>query len=855
MGKASDFFERKRAEAGIRLNDAQREAAMRTAGPLLLLASPGSGKTTTLLMRIAYMIEERGVRPERIKAVTFSRAAANEMKERFGRMFPGLSAAEFSTIHSLAYEIVRMHGRRTGTEYRIIEGEAQADGDVREEAGGLPLNKKLVLRGLYKRITGHTMSDDEMDGLTAFIGYVKNKMIPPERWSSVKAEVQRAADIVREYETFKRADPSRRLIDYEDMLTVANEVLDSEPDLLAQFRGRYDYVLTDESQDTSLVQHAIVEKLAMEHRNLCVVADDDQSIYGWRGAEPGYLLRFKELYPDAVVLYMEQNYRSSKEIVEAADRFIRRNKHRYAKSMFTENGSAGPIVFRSLSDFRYQAKYLAQQMQRLERLSGTAILYRNNASSIALVNEFERAGIPFRVKDADHRFFSHWIVQDILNFMRMSYTDRRPELLEAIYSKMSGYISKHQIEVLKGIGNGESVFDNLLQFVQLQDYQVKLLQEAKETFRQLRDMPPLHAIRVIRARLGYEKAIERMCERLGFRREYLIGILNTLEDIAEGLDTLEQFAQRLKKLEAAVKGSRSRNVRASGGTASGAANMESDEETGRSTISAGGNITAAGAVTLSTFHSAKGLEFDRVYMIDLVEGVIPSADDRKRKGVMDDPAAAPMEEAARLFYVGMTRARAYLELIAYREKDGEAAEESEFMTAVRDIADPDWRGRESARRVAGGRPSGGSGVDSRRAASPGGGAGRDGSAGTAIRNGGAGRAGNAGTAIRSGGVPPASTDGAPARARGSSPGGAAPRVIVRDGKPGASKSASSAGRSDPNAYRHESELTPGAEVRHRVFGVGTIEGVGDGKVTIAFPSGPKALSLAACLERGLLGKP
>lgn len=654
MKASEDFFARKKRELGVTLNEVQTKAIEHTDGPLLLLASPGSGKTTTIIMRIGYLIEEKGIDPSRIKAVTFSRASANDMKERFKRFFPYLQPVDFSTIHSLAYEVMREHFRKMRTSYQIIEGELDLEDQGSFNPDNPPLHKKLILRKLFQVINGEMMTDDQMDELTTYISYIKNKLLSPEEWSSVKVDVPEAERILREYEAFKKSGHSQLLIDYDDMLTIGNEVLDKDIGLLRKYQQRYDYVMTDESQDTSFVQHAIIRKLVQSHKNLCVVADDDQSIYSWRGAEPSYLLEFKQVYSNAVIWFMEQNYRSSRDIVHTANQFIKRNKDRYDKNMFTENPAFQPIKVRELANYKYQAKYLVREIQKIENLAEVAVLYRNNSSSISIMNEFDRAGVPFYMKDADNRFFSHWVVEDILNFMRMSYTDRRPDLLEKIHLKFNGYISKQQMESVKGFNNNESVFDNLLNYVQLQDYQVKLLKASKETFQQMREMPPLTAIRVIRNQLGYEKALEKMCERLGFRKEYLIGILNTLEDIADTLETLEEFANRLKHLESVLKTAKKRK---------------------------GHN-----AVTFSTFHSSKGLEFEKVYMIDLIEGIIPSSDDRKTGSALNKSAL--MEEATRLFYVGMTRAKQCLELITYRERDGERVVESQYVSHVRSIISP-----------------------------------------------------------------------------------------------------------------------------------------------------------------------
>lgn len=652
MKDHEEFFNQKKRELGVFLNEVQLKAVLQTEGPLLLLASPGSGKTTTIIMRIGYLIEKKGINPARIKAITFSRASANDMKERFKRFFPGLPPVDFSTIHSLAFEVLREYFHKTRASYQIIDGDLDLERKEAFDPNYPQLHKKIILRNLFKTIVGETITDDQLEELTTYISYIKNKMIPSDKWSMVKVDVPEAERILRKYETFKKSGYHKLLLDYDDMLVIGEQVLAKDKDLLRKYQERYDYVLTDESQDTSLVQHAIIEKIVQKHGNLCVVADDDQSVYSWRGADPSYLLNLKRVYPNAVTLLMEQNYRSTKDIVDVANQFIKRNKKRYNKNMFTKNSSHKPVKIRSFADYVYQAKFLVQEIRKVKNLAGVAVLYRNNSSSIVLMNEFERTGIPFYMKDADNRFFSHWVVKDILNFMRMTFTDKRPDILEKIHLKLNGYISKQQMASVKKIDNNESVFDNLLKFAQLKDYQVKQLMTSKETFQQMRGMPPLQAIRVIRERLGYEKALEKMCDRLGFRKEYLVGILNTLEEIASGLKSMEEFASRLKHLESVLKKAKFRK---------------------------GQNV-----VTFSTFHSAKGLEFERVYMIDLIKGIIPSPDDY-RSGAAEGNA---MEEAARLFYVGMTRAKKHLELIGYRERDGKKAEESQFVLDVQNIINP-----------------------------------------------------------------------------------------------------------------------------------------------------------------------
>ncbi|WP_256760059.1 ATP-dependent helicase [Cohnella sp. WQ 127256] len=655
-----DFFSLKESEIGVALNEVQQQAVTHTEGALLLLASPGSGKTTTIIMRIGYLIEVKGVSFSRIKAVTFSRASAQDMKERFRRFFPklGHQTPDFSTIHSLAFEVVREHFHNKRTSYRMIENNTElASGQGNYEGNGqaVPLNKTRILRDLYKRINNDNITDDQMEDLTSYISFIKNKLIPLDQLSQAKCDVPKAEQIFKEYEHFKQSGTAQLLVDFDDMLTIAHKAFSKDTSLLRKFQRRYDYVLTDESQDTSLVQHAIIEQLVQAHGNLCVVADDDQSIYTWRAAEPQYLLDFKQVYKDAAILKMEQNYRSSPNIVDVANRFIKRNKNRYDKNMFTLNPQHTPITITGLPDYKYQAKYVVEKIAHKNDLNEVAVLYRNNSSSIMLMNALDRASIPFYMKDGDNRFFSHWVVEDILNFMRMTFNDRRPDILEKIHTKFNAYITKQQMNMLIELNEDtdDSVFDRLLKHIPLQEYQIKQIEAGKETIQQLQGAKPQHVIQTIRDKLGYDKAIEKMCERLGFRKEYLIGILNTLEEIAEPLNTMEEFAKRLKYLEQSMKNSKFNNN--------------------------------GSAVTLSTLHSSKGLEFEYVYMIDLVEGVIPSSDDHKKfeKGQLEE-----MEEAVRLFYVGMTRAKQQLELLSYKMRDGEQVQTSQFVTNVQHIQNP-----------------------------------------------------------------------------------------------------------------------------------------------------------------------
>ncbi|AQQ54415.1 ATP-dependent helicase [Planococcus lenghuensis] len=620
-----NFFQRKEQELGVKLNKIQRKAVERTEGPLLLLACPGSGKTTTMIMRIGYLIEEKNASPNRIKAITFSRASATDMAERYKRFFPGLPAVDFSTIHSLAFRIVRDYFQ--GKPYVMIEGN-----------GKQGLNKRQLLKEMYQTEMDEQITEDQLDELMSFISFVKNKMMPKEKWRKLKGPFDGAADILRTYEAFKE-NYDTRLVDFDDMLTLANEALERRPDLLAKYQNMWDYVMTDESQDTSLVQHAIVEKLVASHRNLCVVADDDQSIYTWRAAEPTYLLKFKTVYADAYVMKMERNYRSSKTIVDAANQFIKTNKQRHDKNMHTDREEGNPIVMRRFASEETQLQYVLKELKKLDHYGDTAILYRNNSSSTILMAELNRLGIPFYMKDADNRFFAHWIVEDMLNFMRFSLKPERADVYAKIAAKTNAYWTGSQLKAMNRVKPAErNGLDEITRSVTMKDYQLKIVEQQKKWFQSMQEMKPSKAIKTIRKELGYDQMLTSRAEKFGMRLNYLTQILATLEQIAEPLPSMAAFAQRLRELEEVTQEAK---------------NEKTDE-----------------MLTLSTFHSSKGLEFDRVYMVDLNQGVIPAEEDQ------EEPAL--LEEARRLYYVGMTRAKAHLELLSYDE-------ESQFTAEVREV--------------------------------------------------------------------------------------------------------------------------------------------------------------------------
>ena len=640
-----DFFKHLSKETSVVMNERQREAISHPGGPLLLLATPGAGKTTVLNARILYLILRKGVNPENILALTFSKAAAKEMDVRFKQLYGQFvkQRIKFSTIHSFCYYIVRAYYQEKHIAFNLIENEHGV------------FSKNAVLKRLYEEINLTILTEDKLEELANAICYIKNSMLPILEVQNMDTKVKDLKLIYEAYEHYKEnAHQGHRLIDFDDMLTLANQILEENPIVLLRYQKQFPYVLTDESQDTSIIQNKIIEKVTQLSDNLFVVGDDDQSIFGFRSANPKYLLDFKTVHPGARILVMEQNYRSTPEIVKVSNLFISGNIQRYKKTMYTENLSDHTIMIHSFEYGYQQLHFIIKELENMMEIGQTAILYRNNISAINLIDHLEGANLPFYVRDSGNGFFNHWVIKDMLNFLRLSYSDKNVVILETIYSKFNSYISRQQIDYLKKQDPTKSVFDHLADLPNLPAFRKKNFQDLKRQFKKLNGMYPLDALRYIRYDLHYEKKLEEFSERLGLSMESSRGILVTLENIAQGMKTHKDFADRLRYLEQLMS---------------------------QSAMNKGHN-----AVTLSTLHSAKGLEFESVYMLDLVDGILPNLDSIKSA---EKNKTENLEEERRLFYVGMTRAKKELILLTAGNINEQETIESQFVGEVRNILGSD----------------------------------------------------------------------------------------------------------------------------------------------------------------------
>lgn len=616
----------------MRFSREQETAIKHREGPALVLAVPGAGKTTVLIHRTYGLIHEHGVDPSSILSITFSRASARDMSSRYRKSFSDSPIPDFSTIHAFCFGIIRDFAKNSGKSFRLIEDESTSS------------NKYSIVKDLYLEKNGYQITEEKLEGFFSHTGYIKNMMLELKDYDSSKAsDIESFSELFTTYEDFKRRN---RLIDFDDMLGIAYRLLLKQPRLLGSYRSRYRYVQLDEGQDTSKLQLTILKLLSEPRNNLFIVADDDQSIYGFRGAHPEGLLSFSKDFPKGTLYFMEDNYRSSANIVSVSGQFITQNSRRYSKTVRTNNPQLEPVQvlrFKSADD---QYSYLVDELSRSVDPSETAVLFRNNLSSIGIANVLDANDIPFYTRDSRLRFFNHWLIKDIENFLRLAEDPKDKTAFENIYFKTKGYISKRMMLHVKTKGQNETVWKRLLSFPGLTEFYRRQINELELDFRRLARLKPEPAVRFIENSLHYMEYLRENSQRSGYTFDYLKEMLYHLGCIAKESEDKVDFRDRMRKLEA-VFSEQNRN------------------KTG---------------VALSTIHSSKGLEYDHVYIVDLVDGEFPSQSSLEG---LSNGSYESYEEERRIFYVGMTRARKKLQLISYDSINGECVGASRFLEELK----------------------------------------------------------------------------------------------------------------------------------------------------------------------------
>lgn len=632
-------------EFHIMLNDQQLAAVQAIEEPTLLLAVPGSGKTTVLVTRIGYMVYCKGIAPEEILVVTYNVAAKSDMQRRCKKMFgEDLSMrVEFRTINGICAKAIAMYSRMLGKQaFELLSDEGE---------------KARILAGIYQRIEHGFPSENDLSDLATRITYIKNRMLSKEEIARLNAECD--YDLAKIYEAYRREMRARSLMDFDDQLVYAYTMFRSAPALLDAFWDRYSYIMVDEAQDTSKIQHAIIELLAGREHHLFMVGDEDQSIYGFRAAYPEALLSFEDRYPGARVLLMETNYRSDAGIVAAADAFIRQNSLRHEKHMRPWHQEAGTIrtidIARRKGQYGYLLKVARNLMEKdAEDQKTTAVLYRDNESALPLIDLLEKQEIPYRIKNAEISFFSHRIVNDIRNIILFAADTTNTELFLQIYYKLQFFIKKADAEAICAQAKREeiSVFDAALSYYGEGDWTAGKVKAMRTHMANMMREPADKALFRILNPMGYLDYVERS------------GLKNTkteiLQMLAQGERSPLALVERLDALAEILR------------------NKEDDKEA---------------KLVLSTIHSSKGLEYDTVYLLDVADGFFPETVLTSYRSA-DKEEIAAYEEERRLFYVGVTRAKENLILFHTKTK-------STFLEQFL----PDLRGSEAEAEHIGKRPN------------------------------------------------------------------------------------------------------------------------------------------------------
>ena len=581
------------------LNPQQLAAVQAVHGPVLLLAVPGSGKTTVLVTRLGYMVLCCDVPPAQILTMTYTVAATHEMRGRFAARFGAELAGQmtFRTINGLSAVILQYYSRVYGRRQPEL---LTNEGDITR-----------MLTDIWQQVNREFPTESTLKELRTAITYIKNMALADEEIEGLETDLANLPELYRRYQAaLKRAGQ----MDYDDQMVFALQILRAAPPVLAYFQQRYKYFCVDESQDTSKIQHEIIRLLAGRSLNLFMVGDEDQSIYGFRAAYPQALMDFEQVYPGAQVLLMEENYRSSEEIVAAANAFVARSRYRRPKTLRATQGAQCPIEIRRITRREEQIDWLFEEARRGG--GETAVLFRNNESALPLVDLCERRGVPYRFKKADLTFFTHKIVLDAVDFLRFSYEPANGERFLRLYYKFGLALSRQRALAACGASarTGRPILEELIRDSETKTRMRESLGDIYAAFKRIPQLNAADALDAVRHGCGYGAYLNQ--------KGMDTGKLAILEMLAEQEPNALRLLDRLEEL--------------------------------RMLIAAKADVNSDVPFVLSTIHSCKGLEYDRVVLLDAFDGVLPAKPEICCRTPED---TRQYEEDRRLFYVAMTRAR------------------------------------------------------------------------------------------------------------------------------------------------------------------------------------------------------
>lgn len=616
-----------------RLNKNQKDAINHIDGPCMVLAGPGSGKTRVITYRIANMVVNHNIRPTSILAISFTKASSTEMKNRAISLSqdPRINKVTYGTFHSVFFRILR-HFEKYNLDSILDEK-----------------SKRLAIKGILKSLNVENGEDDEVVGqLINEISFVKNELMDKGDFNS---EVVSKDEFIKAYNLYEEHKHQIKKIDFDDMLLRTYYLLKNNSKALETVRSVYRYILVDEFQDINKVQFEVLKLISNPQNNIFVVGDEDQSIYGFRGARPDFLLEFEEYFSGTKKVMLDINYRSKGEIIDVANRLIEKNSNRYEKVIKCSQGNGGNISYIAPKDSEEEAVLIGKEI--LEEIkkdfveySDFAVIYRTNIQSRALVDVFMDMRIPFVVKDSIVTIYDHWAAQDILAYLRLGLDSSLSKDWVRIINKPFRYISRDSINSIK---DEKDFINALITKCNLHPKQVKTINDLDIDLSYLKTLNPQNAISYIRTSLEYDMYILDYCSNRKIKSNGLIEILNELESSATNFKTIKEYLDHIDRVKSEVVG-----------------NKNKDQGDG---------------VIFTTMHSAKGLEFKNVYIIGVNEGTIP----HEKSYDLDDDSKKDeqIEEERRLMYVAITRAEDKLCISSPQNKYGRKVSVSTFIDDIK----------------------------------------------------------------------------------------------------------------------------------------------------------------------------
>lgn len=604
------------------MNQAQKRAVAHKEGPCMVLAGPGSGKTLTIVSRMEYLIKHQGVKPEEILVITFTKAAAKEMKERFIKQTKGAHyPVTVGTFHGIYYGILKWA-------YHLNAGNIFSD----EE-------KYQLLRQAASKIEFDCEDEKEMlQGIAGEIGMLKNNRIEAGEYHAKSCPDEVFREIYEEYEKKRK---ELRKIDFDDMLVLCYDLFSTRPDILKMWQQKFRYILIDEFQDINQVQYDVIRMLAAPENNLFIVGDDDQSIYQFRGARPELMLNFGKDYPKAETIILDVNYRSTKAIVNGAQRVISKNQNRYPKDIVTTNEQGVNVHVQEVRDPAEESRYVAGRIREAMKEgispSEIAILFRTNTEARVMAETMMEYSLPFLMKEKLPNLYDHFIAQDLQTYMKMALGSRARRDFLKIMNRPNRYISRDSVE------SGEISFEKLRSFYSTMEWMMDRIDQLELDLKLIREMTPYAAVQYIRKHIGYDDFLREYAEFRKMPYEDLKDAMKEIEETTKPYRTLEDWLEHI---------------------------TEYGEELRRQSAK---TQNETDAIAMLTMHGAKGLEYDVVFIIGANETLTP----HKKAAAPDE-----IEEERRMFYVAMTRARKQLTISYTKERNGKSLNQSRFVSEL-----------------------------------------------------------------------------------------------------------------------------------------------------------------------------